>query len=59
MSFSMSEFLRDFVVGIDVAPKFSFVALLNPDGQLIRKPFHSCWIPVPASKPQTRRRTVK
>mgnify|MGYP001026378704 FL=1 len=35
----MSQFLHDFVVGIDVASDFSFVAMLAPDGQLIRKPF--------------------
>lgn len=35
----MSQFLHDFVVGIDVASEFSFVAMLAPDGQLIRKPF--------------------
>lgn len=35
----MSQFLNDFVVGIDVASEFSFVAMLAPDGQLIRKPF--------------------
>jgi transposase len=35
----MSQFLHNFVVGIDVASKFSFVAMLAPDGQLIRKPF--------------------
>lgn len=35
----MSKFLHEFVVGIDVASDFSFVAMLAPDGQLIRKPF--------------------
>lgn len=35
----MSEFLHDFVVGIDVASEFSLVAMLAPDGELIRKPF--------------------
>lgn len=35
----MSQFLHDFVVGIDVASEFSFVAMLAPDGELIRKPF--------------------
>lgn len=35
----MSQFLHDFVVGIDVASEFSFVAMLAPNGQLIRKPF--------------------
>lgn len=35
----MSQFLHDFVVGIDVASEFSFVAMLAPDGQLIRKFF--------------------
>ena len=35
----MPKFLHDFVVGIDVASEFSFVAMLAPDGELIRKPF--------------------
>ena len=35
----MSQYLHDFVVGIDVASEFSFVAMLAPDGELIRKPF--------------------
>jgi transposase len=35
----MSQFSRDFVVGIDVASEFSYVAMLDPDGHLIRKPF--------------------
>lgn len=35
----MSQFLHDFVVGIDVASEFSYVAMLAPDGELIRKPF--------------------
>lgn len=35
----MSEFLHDFVVCIDVASEFSLVAMLAPDGELIRKPF--------------------
>ena len=35
----MPNFLHDFVVGIDVAAEFSFVAMLAPDGELIRKPF--------------------
>ncbi len=35
----MSKFSRDFVVGIDVASEFSYVAMMDPDGQLIRKPF--------------------
>lgn len=35
----MSQFLHDFVVGIDVASEFSLVAMLAPDGELIRKPF--------------------
>ena len=35
----MSKFSRDFIVGIDVASEFSYVAMLDPDGQLIRKPF--------------------
>lgn len=35
----MSKFLNDFVVGIDVSSEFSIVAMLEPDGSLIRKPF--------------------
>lgn len=35
----MSQFIHDFVVGIDVASDFSYVAMLAPDGELIRKPF--------------------
>lgn len=35
----MSQFSHDFVVGIDVASGFSYVAKLVPDGQLIREPF--------------------
>jgi transposase len=35
----MSEFLNDFVVGIDVSSEFSVVAMLEPNGSLIRKPF--------------------
>jgi transposase len=35
----LPRFLHDFVVGIDVAAEFSFVAMLAPDGELIRKPF--------------------
>jgi len=35
----MSEFLSDFVVGIDVSSEFSVVAMLEPNGSLIRKPF--------------------
>ena len=35
----MSQFLHDFVVGIDVASEFSYVAMLDPDGELLRKPF--------------------
>lgn len=35
----MSQFYYDFVVGIDVASEFSYVAMLAPGGQLIRKPF--------------------
>lgn len=31
--------MRDFVVGIDVVSKFSFVAMLDPDGRLISEPF--------------------
>jgi transposase len=37
--FIMSEFLSDFVVGIDVSSEFSVVAMLEPNGSLIRKPF--------------------
>jgi len=35
----MSQFHDSFVVGIDVASEFSFVAMLAPSGELIRKPF--------------------
>ncbi|AGA68050.1 transposase [Desulfitobacterium dichloroeliminans LMG P-21439] len=35
----MSQFLHDFVVGIDVSSEFSIVAMLAPSGELIRKPF--------------------
>lgn len=35
----LSQFLNDFVVGIDVSSKFSIVAMLAPTGELIRKPF--------------------
>jgi transposase len=35
----MSKFSREFVVGIDVGSEFSYVAMLDPDGQLIRKAF--------------------
>ncbi|CQR73057.1 Transposase IS116/IS110/IS902 family protein [Sporomusa ovata DSM 2662] len=35
----MSQFSRDFIVGIDVASEFSYVAMLDPDGNLIRKAF--------------------
>lgn len=35
----MSRFLNDFVVGIDVSSEFSVVAMIEPAGQLIRKPF--------------------
>ena len=35
----LPQFLHDFVVGIDVASEFSYVALLAPNGQLLRKPF--------------------
>lgn len=35
----MSKFLHDFVIGIDVASEFSLVAMLAPNGDLIRKPF--------------------
>jgi hypothetical protein len=52
----MSKFLHDFIVGIDVASEFSYVAMLDPGGELIRKP---CRIPVPPTGPQTRRRAVK
>ncbi len=37
--FSLSQFLNEFVVGIDVAAEFSMVAMLAPEGDLIRKPF--------------------
>lgn len=35
----MSQFLDDFVVGIDVSSEFSVIAMLAPTGELIRKPF--------------------
>ena len=35
----MSKYLNDFVIGIDVSSEFSVVAMLAPDGDLIRKPF--------------------
>lgn len=35
----MPKFLDDFVVGIDVSSEFSIVAMLEPSGSLIRKPF--------------------
>ncbi len=35
----MSKFQDSFVVGIDVASEFSFIAMLAPNGELIRKPF--------------------
>jgi len=35
----VSQFLNDFVVGIDVSSEFSIVAMLAPTGELIRKPF--------------------
>ena len=35
----MSRFVDDFVVGIDVSSEFSVVAMLEPSGTLIRKPF--------------------
>ena len=35
----MPQFLHDFVVGIDVASEFSYVAMLAPDGDFLRKPF--------------------
>ena len=35
----MSRFVDDFVVGIDVSSEFSVVAMLEPSGALIRKPF--------------------
>lgn len=36
---SLSQFLNDFVVGIDVSSEFSVIAMLAPNGELIRKPF--------------------
>jgi len=42
----MSQFSRDFVVGIDVASEFSYVAMLDPDGNLIRKTFRIDHTPV-------------
>lgn len=35
----MSKFFNDFVIGIDVSSEFSVVAMLEPNGSLIRKPF--------------------
>jgi transposase len=35
----LPKFLDDFVVGIDVSSEFSIVAMLEPSGSLIRKPF--------------------
>lgn len=35
----LSKFQDDFVVGIDVSSEFSIVAMLEPAGSLIRKPF--------------------
>jgi hypothetical protein len=35
----VSKFFNDFVVGIDVSSEFSVVAMLEPSGSLIRKPF--------------------
>ncbi len=35
----LSRFIDDFVVGFDVSSEFSFVAMLEPSGALIRKPF--------------------
>lgn len=35
----LSQFISDFVVGIDVSSEFSVVAMLAPTGELIRKPF--------------------
>lgn len=35
----MSKFIDDFVVGIDVSSEFSVIAMLEPNGSLIRKPF--------------------
>ncbi|NDL68875.1 IS110 family transposase [Anaerotalea alkaliphila] len=35
----MSAFINDFVVGIDVSSEFSVVAMLEPSGTPIRKPF--------------------
>jgi transposase len=35
----LSQFLNDFVVGIDVSSEFSVIAMLAPTGELIRKPF--------------------
>jgi hypothetical protein len=36
---TLSPFLNDFVVGIDVSSEFSIVAMLAPTRELIRKPF--------------------
>lgn len=36
---TLSEFINHFVVGIDVSSEFSVVAMLEPNGSLIRKPF--------------------
>ena len=37
--FLLSKFQDDFVVGIDVSSEFSIVAMIEPSGSLIRKPF--------------------
>lgn len=42
----MSKFQDDFVVGIDVSSEFSVVAMLEPSGSLIRKPFRVDHTPV-------------
>jgi hypothetical protein len=36
---TLSKFINDFVVGIDVSSEFSVVAMLEPNGSLICKPF--------------------
>jgi transposase len=36
---TLSKFINDFIVGIDVSSEFSVIAMLEPNGSLIRKPF--------------------
>jgi len=43
---TLSKFQDDFVVGIDVSSEFSIIAMLEPSGALIRKPFRIDHTPV-------------